>query len=443
MLQNHCHHPRDNHDHSPSKLSDLVFQFPPNRHQPAPDSSVPKPLPSSHQILSRATKHISSISVGKDIIRHGEPLRTAPLPSVSVLCKPKELTLRHSNFSSFESLTRDQSGLSTQSSHPTTPSPVKPFAEISVQGDNSLSETDMGQKPSVIKRKPVQLHDKPSLDAFSTSPPRSPDTSPEKTAAETDASLALRQRVSSVQVPIPRRRSSLTALHLDSSHFDTPISHGDELKHRASTLTSSSLRQRTKSPGPITPSVVTHGQRGDTLSPPILSTLPMDRPSTASELECTPSPSPSSVAPPQIHLPVTFPNGPIPTPKPPLTRIHYECYVLHRRMPRSSNKLYPVPCMACGTVEGDSYWKCVWCCLRVCGECMAEFSGRERKLDVLLDWLDKKGQDTEREAKKTVEKQSVGKEKKKEKLEVKEVGVFVTDSFGKRAAANILREARG
>ncbi|KAL9132131.1 MAG: hypothetical protein Q9217_000065 [Psora testacea] len=402
-------------------------------------TSFKEPSP-SRQILSTTGPHRPSLSIGEDRVQHNEPFRTSPTAPVSVSSKLTDITLRHSTFSSSESLAQDQSALSTQSSHPTTPTSGKRLADVLAKEADSFTDKAMGQKASTIRRKPVQLRDKSSLDAFSTSPPRSPDTSPEKSSAERDASSILRHRVSSAQLPIPRRRSSLTALHLDSSHFETPISHYDELKHRASTI-NSSVRPITRSPSTITPSGATQRQRGDTLSPPTFSTLPPDPPSTTSGQGSTPSPS--SPVPPHIHLPKTFPDGPISTPRPPLTNTHYQCYMLHRRMPRSSNKLCPVPCMTCGMVKGDIYWKCVWCCLRICGECMAVFTGKGRNVDVLLEWLNRGVEDAVEEGKKTMEKELVSNEKAKENLEVKEVGVIVTEILSKRAAATILRESRG
>lgn len=80
----------------------------------------------------------------------------------------------------------------------------------------------------------------------------------------------------------------------------------------------------------------------------------------------------------------------LPTPTPPLTLGHYECYQEHRHMYFSPNIYNPVPCMACGAEEGRSRWKCYWCCLRVCEACMDSL-GRmdERNLKTLIDRLEK------------------------------------------------------
>lgn len=80
----------------------------------------------------------------------------------------------------------------------------------------------------------------------------------------------------------------------------------------------------------------------------------------------------------------------LPTPTPPLTLGHYECYQEHRHMYFSPNIYNPVPCMACGAEEGRSRWKCYWCCLRVCEACMDSL-GRmdDRNLTILMDRLEK------------------------------------------------------
>ena len=388
--------------------------------------------------LSIASRRSSSPSHGFDDgkLTLKEPV-TPPLPY-----KSQDLRLRMSGFSSFESLTLDTSGFTHLSSHPTTPSPAKPLAFFARPDSSSVEHFMMGQNTSSIKRKRVQ--EKPSLDAFSISPPKvSPDVSPKNSSAEqAPTDPVLRKRPSSVLVPIPRRRSSLTALHLDSSHFETPLSGHDVLKHRASTLTST-YKQEAKSSETITP--FQKPMSRDTLSATLLSTASSNRMSVSPDLIN----SPASPVLSHIHLPKTFPDGLIPTPKPPLTNIHHKCYTHHQRMPRSSNKVYPVPCMTCGNMEGEVFWKCVWCYLRICGECMAEFSGRGRKLDVLLAWMERRKNDSaspEKETKpgeKAASQPSWGAAKGKrvkQLLEVKEAQALVKEE---KKWASPLRNSTG
>ncbi|KAL9028907.1 MAG: hypothetical protein Q9196_002786 [Gyalolechia fulgens] len=66
-------------------------------------------------------------------------------------------------------------------------------------------------------------------------------------------------------------------------------------------------------------------------------------------------------------------------PPAPLRPIHWACYQSHQRMLRSHNAQHPVPCMACGVDDERVRWKCVWCCLRICSECMEKLSKIEMR----------------------------------------------------------------
>ena len=175
--------------------------------------------------------------------------------------KKPDLSLDYSLSSGFESSTPDSSGLDTnQSSHLTTPSPGNQLA----QDPATTEDRKMGQNPSNLKQESVPLHETGNLDCFSVSPP------PASNPSSTDSSVGRDpdppvppHRSNSVQVPIPRRGSSLTAINLDYSHFNRLISPGGALKHRASTLTS---RFKQGSPDTIVPLDRTLTQ--STLSPP-------------------------------------------------------------------------------------------------------------------------------------------------------------------------------
>lgn len=82
----------------------------------------------------------------------------------------------------------------------------------------------------------------------------------------------------------------------------------------------------------------------------------------------------------------------LPTPAPPLTLAHYACYHNHRRMHRSSNVHHPVPCMTCGAENGETRWKCQWCCLRICPYCMKRLTqNKGRDLEQLIRRLEHEG----------------------------------------------------
>ncbi|KAL8943602.1 MAG: hypothetical protein Q9216_000967 [Gyalolechia sp. 2 TL-2023] len=66
-------------------------------------------------------------------------------------------------------------------------------------------------------------------------------------------------------------------------------------------------------------------------------------------------------------------------PPAPLLPTHWACYQSHQRMLRSYNTQHPVPCMACGVEDEQVRWKCVWCCLRICGECMEKLNQIESR----------------------------------------------------------------
>ena len=85
-------------------------------------------------------------------------------------------------------------------------------------------------------------------------------------------------------------------------------------------------------------------------------------------------------------------------PAPPLKSSHFSCYTSHRNMVPSRNVLHPVACMTCGREDAESRWKCSWCCLRACKECMPKLDvagrgmvsrNRECVLQSMLDSLAK------------------------------------------------------
>ena len=196
-------------------------------------------------------------------------------------------------------------------------------------------------------------------------------------------------------VKVPRRRSSLTAIHLDSSHFETLDPKHPNLQHRASTLTEPGHRPSGLAES-IRPVISNSGslavapqlsQARDTLSPPLLSPAPSNpRVSIVSSHSQTDN-SRTSPGPSHIYLPRTFPKGPVPISAPPLTIVHMKCYQGHKRMVASANKYNPVPCMVCKQEEHDRRWRCPFCALRICGSCMAEFDRGGRDLEVIIAWL--------------------------------------------------------
>ena len=430
------------------------------------DSVLVSPI-SDHSNRSRGFSSIKSLAL-KELARsfhrdtppddrlvfcHPSPVGTVPdhlLRSKSSLygtlrdqCTPPEFALPQfaaiarslSHRSSFDSLTPDQSGVSNNSTQPTTPSPGGHYTLNTLDSNQGVKTGNMGQKTSAVLKKPLSLRrrrsqatvqddSKEPSEVKTESTERSTQSS--KTAQSTPVSNAgTRQpptRAAIVVAPnVPRRRSSLTAIHLNSSHFDTVDPKSTQLQHRASTLTeprqrppsafSDTLKPVISSLGPSTP--VTQIEYGDPLSVP-----PSSPPLSGPEIAHHPSDPKSSsrrnsTLKQSIYLPKTFPNGPIPILAPPLTMCHHECYQMHRRITVSGNTHCPVPCMACGGSKDPKYWKCHWCGLRVCGPCMIQFDKLGRKLDGLLAWV--KGKEEEALRKKKLKEPEDGQKKHEQK----------------------------
>lgn len=318
---------------------------------------------------------------------------------------PPDLDLHESRGSSVDSLPIDKSGISNDSTYATTPSPARHRAFQLLESNSPVERNSMGNKASTVLRKPVPVEGKQSPASSTTDPEKALGPSPQQISTGSQLSKTFSARGSSIIVNVPRRRSSLTVLHLDSSHFETPDPQHRDLQHRASTLTEprrrpSILAETTR---PITTIVTsTSGttptiqvQKRETLSPPFLSPPLLSPPLSTSQHSSASSQAPSfnsrnSVVPAFIHLPKTFPDGPIPVPAPPLTITHHKCFQSHRRILLSRNKVNPVPCMTCGDMKGQVRWKCIWCALRICEPCMAEFDAKHRNLDKFLAWLEER-----------------------------------------------------
>lgn len=305
------------------------------------------------------------------------PQRTAPEPQ-----EIQEPSAPHSIHSSFLSLTPESSDLSNQSSFLTsTTSPATPSNLSASDEANAINDEGMGQKASSIRRKRINPEQRLKVDDFSYSPPKSIEATEEQSPVEAEPPQPLRKRPSSIQVPVPRRRSSLTALHLETSDFNRPLSQQDTLKHRASTLTST-YRQGQRSPDAITP--VERVLSRDRLSPPVLSPTGTKRTSVTSQQSAS---QPSAGLRPGM-FPKTFANGAGPTlvPQPAITEIQRHCYIKHAKMREDANKHYLTPCMTCGNVDDQVCQICTFCFLRMCRKCYVEFDANGRILRLPMVW---------------------------------------------------------
>ncbi|KAL8683278.1 MAG: hypothetical protein Q9186_000780 [Xanthomendoza sp. 1 TL-2023] len=134
------------------------------------------------------------------------------------------------------------------------------------------------------------------------------------------------------------------------------------------------------------------------LTPPISrqpSPLPPHRPSSSISPRQQSSSRPLSAASmtwrPHPLFPVQSPRfDSVPAPR--LRPIHFACYQMHRKMVCSQNVHHSVPCMSCGLEDDEERWKCVWCCLRICRQCMDTLNKDDgRDLVAVLKRLDGKG----------------------------------------------------
>ncbi|KAF7879256.1 hypothetical protein EAF04_000453 [Stromatinia cepivora] len=69
---------------------------------------------------------------------------------------------------------------------------------------------------------------------------------------------------------------------------------------------------------------------------------------------------------------------------PPITSQHIDCFQSHRFMRRSRNNICPLQCQTCSKGDFEQQWKCTWCCLRVCGDCMAVLATVRKDLRTFL-----------------------------------------------------------
>ena len=317
---------------------------------------------------------------------------------------PPDSRLQQSRSSSVDSLPIDKSAISSDSTYATTPSPAKHRAFQLLESSSPVQRKGMGNTASTLRKNLSPFEGKQSSATEFVDLEKASGSANQKASVGSQQPATFAARGSSVIVNVPRRRSSLTVLHLDSSHFETPDPQRQNPEHRASTLTEPRRRPSvpaetvrpvtTIMPSPSNTTSTIQAQQYETLSPGFLSPPLLSPPLSNSRLssassQALSSKSRNSVVPAFIHLPKTFPDGPIPVPTPPLTVIHHKCYQSHRRVVLSRNKINPVPCMTCGEKDGEARWKCIWCALRICGVCMAEFDAKHRNLDIFLAGLEK------------------------------------------------------
>ena len=343
-------------------------------------------------------------------------------------CRPPTLVKQDSTDSSLDSLTPDQSGISNESRGPITPPGSQAVQSILVHRKVSQCQ-DMGNVDSKlggIKVGRALLNVKKSRQTIERENSTTPTLVPER-ASEQPTQLAteqaagetkergeeygkeeikeqakenvdplgpppvLRHRASSGQVQVPRRRSSLTAIHLDSSHFEKPSSSKNSDQGNRTSSFSASFHPVISSSNVTAVVLSRNPQEADKLGRkpfphPLIPSSSNDQGLFAS------SSIPLSITPKHTHIyfPQTWPNG-APELKPaPLTPNHYECYRLHQPIRREKAMFNQVPCMTCGIHDKQQRYSCTWCELRVCERCMRQLDSiRRRPLTNLIEWVAK------------------------------------------------------
>ena len=143
-----------------------------------------------------------------------------------------------------------------------------------------------------------------------------------------------------------------------------------------STVTQGTVRGHSPAPASLT---LSPPSSSHALSPP-LSGNSFSRPSSADSQKLS-----------SIYSPFTRQQTPISIKAPPVNLTHFNCYQSHRRVFKLPNKYYPVPCMVCHADNSEQRWKCTWCCLRICTDCMDALRKVEgRNLRVVVEALQKK-----------------------------------------------------
>lgn len=259
------------------------------------------------------------------------------------------------------------------------PSGTTPFPAVASAKSQYTTAKSMGNNASAIARRDRGRRESPATDTtegFSSSPRRLPtpqNVSPIRLLLEKASVSTLRlsgkARVGKVETSPTRLTKLKEDSHsdLDPAAVILPVPPGGEaplvypsLSVSAATSDHSTITQGTARPRspPLTSSTLSPPPSSHAMSPP-LSTATSSRPSTAN------SQNPSS-----IYSPFTRQQIPIPITAPPVNLIHLNCYQSHRRVLKLPNKHYPVPCMICKVDNTEQRWKCAWCCLRVCTDCI-------------------------------------------------------------------------
>ena len=368
-------------------------------------------------LFNRQTPSLNEIDFDQ---RHDSVIHLPGSPQ-GPTCRPPALVGQDSTDSSLDSLTPDQSGISNVSSEPITP-PAAQATRSLLDYRKATLGSDMGNIDSRLvgtkvgkailrskkSQQTIELESSAKPSTFAEQASEQPTKlEPDQTTKEASGLATelgnedtkgnadpdgpppvLRHRASYGQLQVPRRRSSLTALHLDSSHFEnSSLSTNSDRDNRVSGFRAS-FHPVISSPNATTvvQSPLPQGNKSSyTPSPQLLSPS-----SSKSQSWSTNSKLPLSTTPKraQPYFPKTWPDGPPESKPAQLTPSHYECYRLHQPIRREKAMSNQVPCMACGIDDKQQRFSCMWCELRLCERCMKQLdSTKGRPLTTLIDWV--------------------------------------------------------
>ncbi|QSZ34956.1 hypothetical protein DSL72_007818 [Monilinia vaccinii-corymbosi] len=210
-------------------------------------------------------------------------------------------------------------------------------------------------------------HDRLPIPEYLTSPttPRNPSTTPQVFIKSDDS------HAYGAFGPTPGGPSTLVPNLLNNNHSRDP----------SETLTITSLPGVVRSPQPQKPhatkTILTPQPsppiESAPFSPSIASTTPTitSNPHSRQTSRTTTSRATSLS---YSYFPLSPSSLPAPgtvLPAPPITFQHVDCFQSHRFMRRSRNNICPLECQTCSKADFEQQWKCTWCCLRICGDCMA------------------------------------------------------------------------
>ena len=354
----------------------------------------------SHTVLNLGSRYRLSSSLHQiDLNQNDASVTHLPGSPKGPTCHPPVPVVQGSADSSFASLTPDHSGISSESTGPLTPEGAEPIRTPAVY-DKHPQSLEMGNSESKLNGawgrkaniKGGIARQKADLETSRTPAPEGPASAEQKGQLTEKVSPVasvpiLRHRASSIQVPVPRRRSSLTALHLDSSHFEKPaLSIQTNRDNRNSSFSASfDPVLSTSTSATIVASPTAQGDRSDKApSPQQLSPSSSEQ----RDLSTTSTVNPAPPVRTGIYFPKTFPDGPPEVKPSPIKERHYRCFQSHRPMRSEKAMFHQIPCMTCGIDDKQQRHCCGWCELRLCDRCMKQLDSlRGRPLQRLVEEL--------------------------------------------------------